>query len=183
MTDALIKRHDTGGQEWRTPDKYLSAIYETLGGTIDLDPASCEEANGYIKAKHIYTKAEDGLKQAWFGNVYCFAPWGRTKGISNQELWMQKAAQEYTAGRASQIISLVNVATDTGWFNHFCVPYTFCTIIGRIRCEPLGRKRDTKRDHPTHGCTFVYMGPNPNLFARCFHSFGPIWHGVHVYYE
>ena len=46
--------------DWYTPDKYIESVREVLGD-IDLDPASCEEANEVVKAKVFYDESDDGL--------------------------------------------------------------------------------------------------------------------------
>lgn len=55
--------------EWYTPDRYIQAVKEVLG-SIDLDPASCAEANQTVGATDYYTKEDDGLEQYWKGNVF-----------------------------------------------------------------------------------------------------------------
>ncbi len=53
--------------EWYTPAKYIEAARLVLGG-IDLDPASNEIANGWIKADRYYSlaeKGEDALNLTW----------------------------------------------------------------------------------------------------------------------
>ena len=44
--------------EWYTPSRYIEAVRETLG-FIDLDPASCLEANNLIKAKRFFSLEND----------------------------------------------------------------------------------------------------------------------------
>jgi hypothetical protein len=59
-------------------------------GEIDLDPASNALAQSWIKAGNFFTIEDDGLKQQWFGRVWCNPPYGRTVN-----LWLEKASTEY----------------------------------------------------------------------------------------
>jgi hypothetical protein len=52
--------------EHYTPAKYIEAARTVLGG-IDLDPASCEEANKVVKATAFFYKDDDGLTKEWWG--------------------------------------------------------------------------------------------------------------------
>jgi len=63
--------------EWYTPSHVAEAVRETLDGRIDLDPASCEEANQIIRATKIFTKATDGMKHRWEGNVFFNPPYSQ----------------------------------------------------------------------------------------------------------
>jgi hypothetical protein len=70
--------------EWYTP-KY---IFQALNTKFDLDVAS-PNTNIYKTptAKH-YTIEDDGLKQPWFGNVWCNPPYG-----AKTDIWYDKMAE------------------------------------------------------------------------------------------
>lgn len=60
----------TSSDEWYTPREIVGAL-----GVFDLDP--CAPSRQFYTAKECYTKAEDGLKQPWFGRVWCNPPYSR----------------------------------------------------------------------------------------------------------
>ncbi|MFI3120022.1 MAG: DNA N-6-adenine-methyltransferase [Methylococcaceae bacterium] len=62
--------------EWYTPEKYMEAVSKFFGG-IDLDPCSCEKANKTVKAKSIFTIADDSLTKEWAGKVFLNPPYGK----------------------------------------------------------------------------------------------------------
>lgn len=60
----------TSSDEWYTPPHIIAAL-----GEFDLDP--CAPTRQFYTAKECYTKADDGLKQPWFGRVWCNPPYNR----------------------------------------------------------------------------------------------------------
>ena len=59
--------------EWLTPPEIIKAL-----GEFDLDPcAPHPDKRPWNMAKRHYHKEMDGLKQQWFGRVWCNPPYGR----------------------------------------------------------------------------------------------------------
>ena len=90
-TRSVVRRRDVSDyEEWHAPIPWLEAARDSLGG-IDLDVASSEEANQFVRAKHYFTKPDDGLRQDWtkYGSntsVWCFPP----VEPKNELLWTLK---------------------------------------------------------------------------------------------
>jgi len=60
-------------QELYTPPIIIEAARDSMG-SIDLDVASCSEANEVVQAAQYLTKSDDGLNAEWEGNVWCNPP-------------------------------------------------------------------------------------------------------------
>jgi len=161
----------SASNEWFTPVPYLNAVRQVLG-EIDLDPASCPEANERVKAATFYTEADDGLTRPWWGTCFLNPPYSRRDGKSNQSLWTQKAIAEYMAGNVSEMIVLVNAQTGDGWFQNLW-NFPICFVDGRIHFD---QPRGGKKQAPTHGNVFVYFGEWPGRFAEVFGAHGHIVH-------
>lgn len=97
--------------EWYTPAHIIEVARPCMGG-IDLDPASCEEANRIVKATTFYTKEQDGLVRPWSGNVWLNPPYGR-KIIDG---FVGRLYSEIESGNVVQAMSLTNSATETAWW-------------------------------------------------------------------
>ncbi len=127
-TKAVHALTSSASNEAYTPPDVLEAARHALGGTIDLDPASCAVANEEVRAGFIYTA---DTTRAWDGSVNLldgrtgglFLPWGHTdqpntvwcnppggfvnrdtllpakRGMSSCCAWWYTALNEYRAGR------------------------------------------------------------------------------------
>lgn len=147
--------------EHYTPAKYVEAARKVLGA-IDLDPASCKEANKTVKAKQYFDTG--GLEQEWVGRVWLNPPYGRLAGS-----FIEKLADEVQAGRVGAAIALVNAhCTDTAWFQRLWSGL-LCFTDHRINFYG-----DESRSGSTHGSAFAYFGPNETAFVNAFRQFGPI---------
>lgn len=88
-----------GKDEWLTPPAIIKAL-----GSFDLDPCAPVTRPWNTAANH-YTVEDDGLKQPWFGRVFCNPPYGNTAGK-----FLAKCADHGNA------IGLVFARLETNWF-------------------------------------------------------------------
>lgn len=150
--------------EWYTPTIYLDAARAVLG-SIDLDPASCAQANETVQARRYFTEDDDGLDQEWTGRVWLNPPYGRIAGD-----FIARLVDEHLAGRVPAAVTLVNAhCTDTRWFQPLW-DYTLCFTDHRIDFAA----GTTDRSGSTHGSVFVYLGSEHSLFAKTFDQFGAV---------
>jgi hypothetical protein len=148
----------TGNQENYTPENSIIAVRKVLG-SIDLDPASCELANGLVKAKAIFTEDDDGLSKAWYGNVFVNPPY--------QQPQMGQFADKLISElkNIESAIMLVNNNTDTVWFHRLASEAAaFCFTKGRIHFYTV----DNPSTQPTNGQVYFYFGNDVALFVKVF---------------
>lgn len=167
--------------EWWTPPKYVDVCRAMLGTKtdpmgIDLDPASCAEANALVKASRYFAPPQDALQMEWFGRVFLNPPYGRTGGKSNQAVWTAKLVQEFLSGRVTEAILLVNGSTSAKWFQPLWAN-SLCFVDHRIDFS----RAEANPPGSTHSNVFVYFGKRTARFAQYFVQFGPVVlpHGVY----
>jgi hypothetical protein len=150
--------------EYYTLSEHIEAARDVLG-CIDLDPASCEAANGIVKAKRYFTISEDGLAKNWTGRVWMNPPWGEAG-----PLFVRKLLNSYAEGTVAAAVLLVNAhATDAKWFQPLW-DFTLCFTAPRIRFwQP-----EDKQSSPNAGTVFVYFGPDKDTFDTVFSRYGAI---------
>lgn len=154
---------NSGENEWYTPPEYIEAARDVMG-SIDLDPASCETAQGNVRAKRFYTSDDDGLAKKWTGNVWLNPPY--SKDLIGQ--FAAKVVAE--SSRFEQAIVLVNNATDTAWFHELAsVASAICFLRGRVKfLDRTGKPANT----PVQGQAVLYVGRNVEHFRSRFSAFG-----------
>lgn len=149
----------TGENEWYTPEEYIEMAREVLGG-IDLDPASCEQANKIVKAKTYYTKEDNGLEKEWEGRVFMNPPYSKDL--------MPKFVEKIISEKIHSGIVLTHNNTDTKWFHSLsCKASAICFTKGRISFY-----RDNIGASPTNGQAFFYIGKDVDSFSRVFREIG-----------
>lgn len=162
--------------EWYTPGEYLEAARVVLG-VIDLDPASCAEANKTVQAARYYTREENGLLLPWTGRVWCNPPYTQVKpGQSSIKAWVEKLVSSYWSGEVEEAISLVPNDTSTQWFS-WLWEFIVCFPPRRIRFDIPGKQR---REQPPFGTCLVYLGKQERRFAEVFGAFGRVVKAVDV---
>jgi hypothetical protein len=165
--------------EWFTPPRVLEAVREVFGGDIDLDPASCPDANEFVQATQYYTKEQNGLKHPWHGRIFLNPPFGKTElsKASNLSYFTHYLIDQYKKGNTKEAILLIPVNTATSWFEPLW-QYAICFPTSRIRfLQPDG----VQGSGQSFGTCLVYLGPNNDRFIEVFLQFGPVVtpNGVH----
>jgi phage N-6-adenine-methyltransferase len=164
LTAQNHRAQGTGENEWYTPEAYVEAAREVLGG-FDLDPATSEEAQKRIKATAWFTAEDDGLDKPWTGRVWLNPPYSQP--LIHQ--FVAKLVEEVEAGNVTEAILLTHNYTDTGWF-HLAeeAAANICFTRGRIRFEGA----DGSLAAPTQGQAFFYFGQRGGAFRQVFSQWG-----------
>jgi hypothetical protein len=150
----------------------MQAVRASFGGDIDLDPASCAEANERVRAKQYFTKDMDGLKQDWTGSVFLNPPGdSRGKGV---KLFWKKAVYHACKGEASVIWVGFNLNQLVTLQECVDSPLAFptCILNRRIAFVPSKeleaelRKKAAERgkeysNSPAHGNYISIVSKNP----------------------
>lgn len=167
MTNNASYRKQSRSTQHFTPNKYIESARLVMG-SIDLDPASCDNANKYfVKATNYFTEVEDGLTKTWFGNVFCNPPYKR--GVT--KLWIEKILNQYDDHNIEQAILLVNAVPERSWFLPL-FDYPICFTNHRIKFfdEFLDQK-----DQPEYGNAFVFISNiNHDKFYQEFKQHGNV---------
>ena len=106
LLDTPHVARNTGEFEWYTPPHIVEAARACMGG-IDLDPASSDAANKFIKADRYFTEADDGLSRDWSGRVWMNPPYSK-------EL-IAPFIEKLLSSNLNQACALTHNATETSW--------------------------------------------------------------------
>jgi phage N-6-adenine-methyltransferase len=153
---------NSGNNEWYTPAEFIEAAVKVMG-KIDLDPASNEIANKVVQATTFYTSETNGLAHEWSGNIWLNPPY--SSDLIGK--FADKVISEY--GNYSQMIILVNNATETEWF---------CKLVSKASAVVFPKSRvkfympDGRTGAPLQGQAVLYIGSSPEKFLDCFKKFG-----------
>ncbi len=155
--------HSSMSEEYYTPERFVEAAREVMGG-IDLDPASCAEANETVRATRYFTVEDDGLAQEWRGRVWMNPPYG---GPGPKFVARLIAAHE--AGDVPAACVLLSAYTsDTIWFRPL-FDHALCYVHGRIAFYGPSATASS-----TTGSVIVYLGHDRARFAEVFADFGTV---------
>lgn len=155
----MIPQHLSLTNEHYTPAHVVEAARNTLDW-IDLDPASCAEANERVGAKRYIGLPDDGLAHDWSGRVFLNPPGGRTpdkwrkryKTASNATAWWRKLTEEFGAKRTVEeaifigfTLELLRSAQgDLGYWAH---PFDFAICVPSERLCFGGNSPHTRERH------------------------------------
>jgi hypothetical protein len=181
----------TKSNEHYTPSDIVERA-RWLMGSIDLDPASCIEAQKTVQAGYFITRETDvsssarrltgdGLQlRPWRGNVFLNPPGGSfkvlNKGFSNAALWWAALVQDWLRGEMKQAI-FIGFSLEILRHSQNGCPLP---VQAFHRCYPKKRIKFSGAPQPTHANVIVYLPPvragepNEYHFTRFREAFGPL---------
>ena len=153
--------------EWYTP-AWIIELARTVMGDIDLDPASCTEAQKTVQARDFYTRTEDGLNQEWKGRVWLNPPYSDR----NLHVWVKSMITEYQAGNVTEAILLLPAHTETAMAQMALMESNgICFLNKRVKfINPDG----SERKNPMNGSMLVYFGSNLSMFEKICQKHGAV---------
>jgi ParB family transcriptional regulator, chromosome partitioning protein len=164
--------HQSASGEWWTPAPYADMARAVMG-RIDLDPASCAEANLNIRATQYFDIAMNGLTQSWFGCIWLNPPYTRE---GTQRHFVKKLFEEWNAGCIEQAIVLLNAnSIGSSWFDPLEAFPTCIKRSPRIRFIPATERQIENPKRPGNDNVFVYLGPNVGAFIKIFEAIGRLY--------
>ena len=88
--------------------------WEKLNGRweFNLDVAARDDNR---KCERYYTPEQNALEQPWIGRVWCAPPWDEPELYK----WVEKAHDEFVAGRAEMVMVLLPTRLESKWFADF----------------------------------------------------------------
>lgn len=154
-----------GEYEWYTPAEFVDAARAVMGG-IDLDPASCDEAQETVQAAEFFTEEQNGLEREWSGRVFLNPPFAHP----TVKYFADKLLASFKAGAVTQAVYLSNACTDTGWWQALAAEGPVCFPEGRIKFKGPHDQGQS----PTLGQTLIYLGAERDTFRTVFGQFGVV---------
>lgn len=183
-------RHSSETAEHFSPMNIVEAARLAMGG-IDVDPATTERANARIKAKKIFTKADNGFLRAWPGRVFLNPPGGSCDdqgrrvaagmGQSSAKAWWRKLADQYRRGIVEQAV-FVGFSLEILQTTQVCgkdeepglVPLDFplCFPSRRVPYDREKRGKFVGSKQPPHASVIAFLPPISETFhAKAIEEF------------
>jgi hypothetical protein len=157
---------NTGEQEHYTPVAIIESARRVMGG-IDLDPASNDTAQTWIKAQTYYSKETNGLDKMWSGRVWMNPPYARHLLPKFIDKLIRSADTQVT-----EYIVLINNTTETEHGQRLLgTSHAVCFPRKRIR---FIRPDGSLGGSPLQGQMIVYYGPNTCSFLEEFSHIGVV---------
>ena len=165
------KPFGTGEFEWYTPPWVYERCRHIMG-SIDLDPASSPEAVKMgNKAKRIFTKKDNALKQDWghYQNIFINPPYTLKDGSSGAKAFLNKLS----ATVYKQAILLVLEDSGTEYGQALWEAHANCVFIPSSRIHFI-YKGESKGESTTRSSLIFGLGVDVLKFKLAFEDWGVV---------
>lgn len=151
--------------EWYTPPDIVDRARALMGGTIELDPATCALAQDQIQAERYYVERDDGLSQGWVAKtVLLNPPGGRIGARSAASLWWDKLVRHYKAGEIGQAVFVgfnLEILRTAQASDPSPLDFPFCIPRNRIKFGEPSLGEIVYPSSPNRANVIVYLPPRP----------------------
>ena len=139
-----------GTNEWLTPPEIIKAL-----GEFDLDPCAPVNLPWQMALTH-FNINDDGLKQKWFGRVWCNPPYGRETGK-----WLKKLSDHGNG------IALIFARTETiNFFKYIWLKASAIMFFkGRLKFYNVNGIQSGPAGAPS--CLVAYGKENAYVLKHC----------------
>ena len=149
--------------EWYTPPAIIERARAVLGA-IDLDPASADVPQQWIRAETYYT-ATTPLQAPYAGRVWLNPP------FDDVPAWVGRLEREHTHGAVTAALLLVNSAPGYVWYEELWRRWPVVCLRERLRFVqasgiPGGQAKKAQ--------TIAYLGQDVRRFIDGFHDLGRV---------
>jgi ParB family chromosome partitioning protein len=151
--------------DFYTHQTLIEAARAAMGG-IDLDPASCRDANTVVQAREFYSFRENGLLHDWNGRVWLNPPFG------NWGEWAAKAVAEWKSGRVTQLCALASSRASTAQHFH---PLVHAASSVAILCGRFPFWGPKATSTPDEGHLIFYFGSRRSAFLEAYSPLGTVF--------
>lgn len=152
-----------GTIEWYTPPDLIERA-RALMSRIDLDPASNDIAQRWIRAAAYHTAATPN-DTPWTGRVWLNPPFDDTPA------WVDRLDSEYIHGDVTEAVLLVNSAPGYIWWENLWRRRPVCMLRERV-C--FYQANGTANGPAKKGTTIAYYGENTESFIAHFGDIGRV---------
>jgi len=164
---------DPSDNEYGTPPDLWRRLAEPVDG-FDVDPCSGAESTPIAPIR--FTKEDDGLRQAWHGDVFVNPPWSSNGDASAKEQWLSKCRAEAKRDTVDSVIVLLPSDTSAGWFHEHVLAAEIVCFYGPGRLSFVGGDKN-----PSFGLIIAVYGDEAEAYRDVLDSRGVVIEGRTVY--
>jgi hypothetical protein len=164
---------DPSDNEYGTPPDLWRRLAGPVDG-FDVDPCSGAEATPIAPTR--YTEEDDGLRQAWHGDVFVNPPWSSNGDASAKEQWLSKCRTEAKRDAVDSVVVLLPSDTSAGWFHKHVLAAEIVCFYGPGRLSFVGGAKN-----PSFGILIPVYGDDAEAYRDVLDSLGVVIEGREVY--
>ena len=168
-----MHEQDEDDNDYATPPKIWRPLSRAVDG-FDTDPASGAESTPIAETR--YTREDDGLKQAWHGDVFLNPPWSSNGDGSAKHTWLKKARGEANRDAVDTVFVLLPADTSAHWFHDHVLAAEAVCLVGPGRIPFEGEDRN-----PSFEMVIAVFGDVDGAIVDALNELGAVIQGRRVH--